>query len=83
MRVISEEEKQKVLSEVGMHTIRQAIEHEGMLVSSSSSTTIDWHAASVWVKRRAHDFGVTEEVLESIVINYLKERAKEEIEKHR
>lgn len=82
MEIISEEQRKKVLEEVGMHTIRQAIEHEGMLVSSASSITMDRHAATVWVKRRAHDFGVSAEVLESIVMGYLKQRAKEEIDKY-
>jgi|GEM_PF-4944761 len=82
MEIITEEQKKKVLEEVGMHTIRQAIEHEGMLVSSASSITMNRHAAIVWVKRQAPNFGVSAEVLESIVMGYLKERAKEEINKY-
>lgn len=82
MKEISDEDRQQVLSEVGMQTIRQAVKKEGMLVSSVPNMTINWHAAEVWAKRGAHDYGVSEEVLRAILIGHLKECSKVEIDRY-
>lgn len=81
-REISKEEKERVLSEIGMLTIRQAVKSEGMLVSSQLNTVVNWHIAEVWVKKKSHDYDVPEDVLKAIIIEHLKDRAKEEIDKY-
>lgn len=82
MREITEEERQQVLSEVGMRTISHAVQKEGMLIYGPPSLQINWYAAKTWAKMMAHDYGVTEDALVAIIIDHLKARAIEEIQKY-
>jgi hypothetical protein len=82
MNNVTEEDKQKVLLEVGMRTISHAVQKEGMLIYGPPSLQINWYAATTWAKMMAHDYGVTEDVLTAIIVEHLKARAIEAIQKY-
>jgi len=82
VREISEEEKQSVLSDVGMRTISHAVEREGMLIFSPATMHINWSSAKTWAKMMSHEYSVTEDVLTAIIIEHLKARAMKEIQEY-
>lgn len=83
-REITQEEKDKVLGQIGMLTIRKAVASEGMLTSNALNLVVDWHKAETWVKKKASEAEEIEEVvLREILMDLIRERAKAEIENHK
>ncbi len=83
MSDITDVEKAKVLAEVGMQTIRNAVRDGGMLICGFPSSSINWNNFETWVTMHAHSLEVSAGVLREVLLEYLKECAIKEINSYR
>ncbi|NTW27348.1 MAG: hypothetical protein HGA36_03420 [Candidatus Moranbacteria bacterium] len=73
MKEISIEERELVLLEVGMRTVREAI--KGICTFGKPSARVNFEAAELWVKDNAHDINASKELLRITFLGQLKNHA--------